>query len=86
MINIEDLKKDLIEYDLYWLLDGVEYGDYYPTIINERGSIIIHIEDGEGSASWAMNRDEFLNINTTEELKKYINAMLYYNYITHEGE
>jgi hypothetical protein len=86
MININDLKKDLLKYDLYHLLDGVPYGDYQLSILNESDSIIIHIEDDEGSASYAMDKEEFLNISTTEELKKHINSILYYNYIEHEGE
>lgn len=85
-MDIKEIKKDLLEYDLYWLLDAVEYGDYYLTIINERDSIIIHIEDDEGFASWAMDRDEFLNISSTEELEKHIDNILYYNYIEYEGE
>ena len=86
MISINDLKKDLLEYDLYYLLDCVQYGDYFLTIINENDSIIIHIEDVEGSASYGMSREEFLNIKTTEELKLHINSIIYYNYIEYEGE
>ena len=83
-MDIKEIKKDLLEYDLYWLLDAVEYGDYYLTIINERDSIIIHIEDDEGFATWAMDKEEFLNIGTNDELERYINNIIYYNYI--QGE
>ncbi len=86
MINIDDLKKDLVEYDLYYLLDGVEYGDYQLTILNEDNKIIIIIEDDEGFASWATDREEFLNISTIEELEKHVNNILYYNYIKYKGE
>jgi hypothetical protein len=85
-VDIKEMKKDLLEYDLYYLLDAVEYGDYQLSILNEGDSIIIHISDYEGSASYAMDKEEFLNISTTEELKKHINSILYYNYIEHEGE
>ena len=81
MINIDDLKKDILEYDLYYVVDNILYGDYQLTILNENDKIIIIIEDAEGSASWVMDKKEFLNISTTEELKKCINNVLYYNYI-----
>ena len=80
-MDIKEIKKDLIEYDLYYLLDGIEYGDYLLTIINEDDNIIIIVHDNQGSASWAMDKDEFLNIKTTDELKMHINSILYYNYI-----
>ena len=85
-MDIKEMKKDILEYDLYYVVDGVPYGDYYLTILNENDKIIIHISDYEGSASWAMEREEFLNIKTTEELEKHINNVLYYNYIEYEGE
>lgn len=84
MINIEDLKKNLLEYDLYWLLDAVKYGDYYLTIINENDSIIIHIEDVEGFATGAISKDTFLDMVTILELEEYINAILYYNYVEYD--
>ncbi len=85
-MDIKEIKKDIIEYDLYYVADGVQYGDHFLTIINENDSIIIHIEDIEGFASWAMDKKDFLNISTTEELEKYINNILYYNYTYYEGE
>jgi hypothetical protein len=33
-----------------------------------------------------MDKEEFLNIKTTEELEKHVNNILYYNYIEYEGE
>lgn len=80
IMDIKEIKKDLLEYDLYYLLDGVQYGDYFLTILNEGEKIIIVIGDNEGSASWVMDREEFLNIRTTKELKQHINNILYYNY------
>ena len=80
-MDIKEIKKDLIEYDLYYLLDSIEYGDYLLSIINEDDNIIIIVHDNQGSASWAMDKDEFLNIKTTDELKMHINSILYYNYI-----
>ena len=85
-MDIKEMKKDVLKYDLYYVVDSIPYGDYYLTIINENDSIIIHIEDVEGSASCAMNKEEFLNINTTKELEKHINSIIYYNYIEYEGE
>jgi hypothetical protein len=85
-VDIREIKKDILEYDLYHVIDGVPYGDYFLTILNEGKKITILVEDVEGSASWAMSKEEFLNISTTEDLKKHINNILYYNYIKHEGE
>ena len=85
-MNIQEMKKDLVEYNLYYIVDGILYGDYSLSIFNENNKIIIIIEDSKGSASYVMNRDEFLNISTTEELKKHINSILYYNYIEYERE
>ena len=85
-MDIKEIKKDIIDYNLYHVIDGVEYGDYQLSILNERDSIIIHIEDDQGSATYVMTREEFLNIGTTEELKKHINSILYYNYVEYEGE
>ena len=80
-MDIKEIKKDLIEYDLYYLLDDIEYGDYLLSIINEGDKILIIIHDDQGSASWVMDKEEFLNIKTTDELKTHINSILYYNYI-----
>ena len=85
-MDIKEMKKDLVDYNLYHLLDGIEYGNYQLSILNEGDKIIIVTYDDQGSASWAMSKEEFLNIKTTEELKKHINNVLYYNYIKYEGE
>jgi hypothetical protein len=85
-MDIKEIKKDIVEYDLYEVLDDIPYGDYFLTILNEGDKILIVVNDYEGSASWAMSKEEFLNISTTEELKKHINNILYYNYIKHGGE
>ena len=85
-MDINELKKDIIDYNLYYVADGIPYGDYRLTIINEDDKILIIVDDNEGHASWVMDKKEFLNIKTTEELEKHINAILYYNYIVHEGE
>ena len=85
-MDIKEMKKDLMEYNLYYLLDGVEYGNYQLSILNEGDKIIIVVCDNEGSATGMIAKDEFLNINTTEELEKHINSVLYYNYIEYEGE
>ena len=85
-MNIKEMKKDLVDYNLYHVVDSIPYGDYQLSILNEGDKIIIVVNDYEGSASWAMSKEEFLNIKTTEELKKLINSILYYNYIEYEGE
>ena len=85
-MDIKEMKKDILEYDLYYVVDDIPYGDYYLTILNENDKIIIHISDIEGSASWMMEKEEFLNINTNEELEKHINNILYYNYNEYEGD
>ena len=85
-MDIKEMKKDVLKYDLYYLLDAVEYGDYFLTILNESNRIIIIIDDIEGSAAGIITKEEFLNISTNEELEKHINNILYYNYIEYEGE
>ena len=85
-MDINEMKKDIIDYDLYYLLDGVPYGNYLLTILNEREKIIIIVEDAEGFATWVTDRKDFLNISTTEDLKKHINSILYYNYTKYEGD
>ena len=62
-MDIKEIKKDLLEYDLYYLLDGVEYGDYFLNIYNGNDKIIIEVYDDKGSASWIMEK-ESLNIGT----------------------
>jgi len=83
-MDIQEMKKDLLDYDLYHVVDGVPYGDYQLTICNEGDKVMIIVDDNKGSATGTMNKKEFLNISSTEELKKHINSILYYNYV--EGE
>ena len=83
-MDIKEIKKDIIEYDLYYLLDDIPYGDYFLSIINEGDKILIIVHDDQGSASYVMDKEEFLNINTTDELKEHINSILYYNYNEYE--
>ena len=85
-MNIKEVKKDIIDYNLYHVVDSIPYGNYQLSILNEGDKILIVVNDNEGSASWAMSKEEFLNIKTTEELKKHINSIIYYNYIEYEGE
>jgi hypothetical protein len=85
-MDIKEIKKDIVKYDLHYLLDSVQYGDYFLTILNENNQIIIIVHDNQGSASYVMDREEFLNISTTKELEQHINSILYYNYIEYEGE
>jgi hypothetical protein len=86
MISIDRLKKDIIDYDLYWVVDSIPYGDYFLSILNESDKVIIAVYDEWGSAAWEISKDEFLNITTDEELEKHINSIIYYNYIAYEGE
>lgn len=85
-MDIQEMKKDILEYDLYHVVDNIPYGEYLLTILNEGDKVIIVVDDNQGSASYAMNKEEFLNINTNEDLEKHINSILYYNYTEHEGE
>ena len=79
-MDIQQMKKDILEYDLYYLLDDVAYGDYSLSILNENDKIIIALYDDWGSAAYVMDKEDFLTIGTTEELEKHINAIIYYNY------
>ena len=79
-MDIKEMKKDIIDYNLYHVVDSIPYGNYQLSILNEGDKILIVVNDNEGSASWAMDKDEFLNIGTTKELEKHINSILYYNY------
>ena len=85
-MDIKEMKKDIVEYDLYQVIDDIPYGDYQLTILNEGDKIIIAVYDEWGSAAWPIDKVEFLNIDTNEELEKHINNIIYYNYIVHEGE
>ena len=85
-MDLQEMKKDIVEYDLYHVVDSIPYGNYQLSILNEGDEIMIIIHDDQGSALWAMSKEEFLNIKTTEELKKHINSILYYNYIEYERE
>ena len=80
-MDIKEMKKDIIDYNLYHVVDSIPYGNYQLSILNEGDNIIIIVHDDQGSASWATSKEKFLNIKTTEELKKHIDAILYYNYI-----
>ena len=83
-MDIKEMKKDILEYDLYQVVDGVPYGDYQLSIFNENDKIIIAVYDNWGSAAYMMDKEDFLNIKTTEELEKYIDNIIYYNYIEEE--
>ena len=85
-MDLKEMKKDIVDYNLYHVADGISYGNYQLSILNEGDKILIVVNDNEGSASWVMSKEKFLNIGTTEELKKHINSVLYYNYIEYEGE
>ncbi len=85
-MDIKEMKKDLLEYGLYDLVDGAQYGDYLLNIYNGNDEIIIVVYDDQGSAAGIIIKEEFLNIDSIKELEKHINAILYYNYIEHEGE
>jgi len=85
-MNIEEIKRDIVDYNLYHVVDNISYGEYLLNIINEDDKIIIIVHDNQGSATWTMTKNEFLDIPTTLELKKHINSILYYNYTEYEGE
>ena len=83
-MDIKELKRHIIEYDLYEVIDDAPYGAYFLTILNEGDKILIIVRDNEGLAAWAMDKDEFLNISTDQELEEHINNILYYNYNVYE--
>ena len=85
-MDIKEMKKDILEYNLYYVVDSAPYGDYQLTILNESDRVIIAVYDDWGSAAYVMDKEDFLNIGTTEELEKHINSIIYYNYTEHEGE
>lgn len=85
-MDIKEIKKDILDYDLYEVLDDIPYGNYFLTILNEGDKVAIIVDDNKGSAASIMDREEFLNISTIEDLKKHINSIMYYNYNEYEGE
>ena len=85
-MDIQEMKKDIMDYDLYHVIDGIPYGDYQLSIFNEGDKIAIAVYDAWGSAAYVMDKEDFLTIGTTEELEKHIDSIIYYNYIEHEGE
>ena len=85
-MDIKEVKKNILEYDLYEVLDDIPYGNYSLTILNGNYEIMIVVYDDQGFASGTMDKEEFLNISTNEELEQRINSILYYNYIEDEGE
>ena len=85
-MDIKEMKKDILEYNLYRVIDDILYEDYFLSIFNEGDQIIIAVYDNWGSAAYVMDKEEFLNIRTNEELEQHINSILYYNYIEYEGD
>lgn len=85
-MNIKEIKKDIVQHNLYEVVKGIPYGDYLLSIFSEGDKVAILVEDTEGAAVWAMDKEEFLNIATNEELERLINSILYYNYIECEEE
>ena len=85
-MDIKEMKKNILEYDLYRVIDDILYEDYFLSIFNEGDQIIIAVYDNWGSAAYVMDKEEFLNIRTNEELEQHINSILYYNYIEYEGD
>lgn len=80
MLNLEEIKNS-IENNYYRVLEDENYGEYFLSIFNENEKIIIHLYDSTGSASWAIEKEEFLKIESKEDLEKLINQVLYYNWI-----
>jgi hypothetical protein len=79
--------RDILEYDLYEVVDNMPWGNYLLSIFNEGNKVVIFIEDANGSAVWAMDKAEFLSIGADEgELERLINSILYYNYIERDEE
>ena len=85
-MDIKEIKKNIMQYNLYEVVDSAPYGEYFVTILNEGDKVLIAADDYEGLATWAMDRKEFLNIATNEELEQLIDSVLYYNYIERDEE
>jgi hypothetical protein len=85
-MDIKEIKKNITQYNLYEVVEGIPYGDYSLTIFSEGDRVAILVENAEGTAAWAMDREEFLSIRTTEELERLIDSIIYYNYIEREEE
>ena len=86
-MDIKEMQKDILEHDLFEVVDRMPYGEYFLSIYNTEGDhVVIFIEDAEGSATWAMDREDFLSIRTTEELERLIDSVIYYNYIERDEE
>ena len=58
-MDIKEMKKDIIDYDLYHVIDGVPYGDYQLSIFNEGDKIAIAVYDEWGPAAYAMDKRSF---------------------------
>lgn len=78
--------RDILEYDLFEVVDRMPYGEYFLSIYNTEGNMVaILVEDAEGSATWwTMDKKEFFSFGATVEgLERLLNGILYY---THEEE
>ena len=85
-MDIQEIKKNIIQYNLHEVVDSVPYGNYSVSIFNEGNKILIAADDYEGLATWAMDREDFLSIATNEELERLIDSVIYYNYIERKEE
>ena len=87
-MDIKEMQKDILEHDLFEVVDRMPYGEYFLSIYNTEGDhVVILIEDAEGSAAWAMDREDFLAYGANEaDLERLLNGILYYTYIEEEED
>jgi hypothetical protein len=86
-MDIKEMRKDILEYDLYEVVDGMPYGNHFVSIFNTEGNqVAILIEDAEGTGTWwAMDKQDFFTYGATvEDLERLLNGILYYTYIEEE--
>lgn len=83
--RILEMKRDIAEYNLYELADGIEYGDYKLTVYNEGDVVSWVLEDNKGNAIGHMSKDEFMLLDANEIMSKF-NATIFYSYMESESE
>ena len=85
MVEIKGMQKDIIEYDLRDLADGIEINEWRLFVINDShsDSIIIQIQKDDGEAVSHIPRSLFLKMDDND-FDALINTIIYYNYQEYE--
>lgn len=77
--DVEEILRN-IEYDLFEIF-GSDYGDYALAIFNDREKIIVLLSDSRGNAENSISKEKFIEFIRNNELEKYLNNVIYYNYV-----